>query len=356
MVNELPLMTRHLVQQERIFASHPLVLLDVGARGGMNAEWNNFEDQIRVYCFEPDEEECQRLSATAPDNIHYLPYALGAASGPATLYETRLPASSGLYKTQMTYFGRLINADNGVTVGERTLMVRTIDEVVAERGISEIDFIKVDAEGAELDILRSSSDTLQATGVLGILSEIRYQPEINGSPTFADLDTFLRAQGLRLYNLSANRQSRTALPYPGLQDYVLPSGQRFFAYTTHGQVQDGDALYFVDPFLRNVSAKRFTPIKLLKLCALLELYSLNDCAAEIIVANRGTLSSITNPDILLDLLASSISRRSIKHGEYINNYFSSEPARFTASYDAASPAKSSRLITWAGLLRRIVRR
>ena len=55
-VNPSPPMTRHLVER-KAFDGDPLVFLDVGAAGGIPAEWQVFGDQMRVYCFEPNEGE-----------------------------------------------------------------------------------------------------------------------------------------------------------------------------------------------------------------------------------------------------------------------------------------------------------
>ena len=323
-VNQNPLMTEYLVKELRAFAQAPLTFLDIGARGGANEEWKIFGDQARTYCFEPDEEECRRLMADAPKEVHYIPYALGGTEGRATLYETSLPASTGLYKTRMDYFGRLLNRDNGVTVAERTVHVRTLDEIALEQRITNIDFIKADAEGAEFDILSGGSRTLANTNVLGILSEIRFQQEINGSPTFSALDAFLGKCGFRLFDLTAYRQSRRVLPYPGFSNYQLPSGERFFAYTKRGQVQDGDALYFRDLLLPESAELlgKTGPVKLLKLCALLELYSLSDCAAELILANANILEPVVRTEVLLDLLASGMAGQTVSYRDYLRDYFS----------------------------------
>ena len=183
---------------------------------------------MRVYCFEPDEEECRRLTAEAPSQVVYVPTALGHQSGDATLFESRLSFSTSLYKTRMDYFGRFVNRDNGVVVAERTVSIKSLDDTMKAYGIPHVDFIKLDAEGAELDILKGGEHALRSGCLLGLLSEIRLHEEINGSPPFASLDAFVRGWGLRLYNIDVNHHSRAVLPYPQLNDYRLPSGERFF--------------------------------------------------------------------------------------------------------------------------------
>lgn len=319
-----PPMTRYLLEKTGVFgAQDPIIIIDVGSRGGFNSEWRLFGSEAKIFGFEPDQEECDRLNALAPPGVTYIPCALGAANGTAILYQTKLAASSGLYRTNMEYFGRLLNRDNGVTVAEKEISVRTLASVLSERGIRTIDFMKLDAEGAEFDILNGSVDYVRDASLLGLLSEIRFHEEINGSPVFSTLDIFLRDLGLRLYGLQYFHQSRRALPYPGLGDFRLPTGERFFAYTTAGQIQDGDALYFRDLL---VTANRgilsaMTPSRLLKLAVFYELYRLSDCAAELILARREEIGSLVDCDRLLDLLASGIRGSAISYREYLAGYF-----------------------------------
>jgi FkbM family methyltransferase len=315
-------MSEYLVKSKQAFAAEPVIILDVGARGGFNREWAVFEDQCRIFCFEPEEEEFARLSAEAPPHVKYIPCALGGRSGPAVLYETKLTASTGLYRTDMGYFNRMLNRDNGVVVAEHHVDVQTLDDIMPKFGVPSPDFIKLDVEGAEVDVLKGGLQYLSMP-LLGVLSEIRFQPELSGSPTFSALDMLLQGQGLRLFDLQVNHQSRRFLPYPGVSDFRLPNGERFFAYTTHGQIQDGDVLYFRDFLIEanRVAWQEISPASLLKLCSFMEIYSFNDCAAELIEAFRAPLNSVVDCDTLLTLLASGMAGKQISHRQYLQEYF-----------------------------------
>jgi len=318
-----PLMTSFLVQESKVFRDRPVVILDVGARGGIGREWTVFDDQLRVYAFEADVKECQRLAAAAPPGLSYIPRAIGRTRGKAVLYETDPGGSSGLYKTRMDYFGRFLNRDNGVVVGERLIDVASLDEVLVEYGVSSVDFIKLDAEGAELDILQGGESHLAGNKPLGILSEMRFHEEINGSPPFASLDVFLRQRGFRLFDLQFYHQSRMALPYPSAGEYRKTTGERYHAYTVRGQLQDGDALYFRDLLLPpgNAVLKAVDAIDVLKMCAFLEIFSFNDCAAELLIACREKVDAIIDTTRLLDLLASGVAGTSTTYEAYVAQYF-----------------------------------
>ncbi|MBS0537229.1 MAG: FkbM family methyltransferase [Proteobacteria bacterium] len=321
-VNLTPLMTTFLVGQGA-FRDDPVVLMDVGARGGIGREWEVFGDQVRAYCFEPDEAECRRLSASAPSHLIYIPRALGRTQGRQVLYHTALPDSAGLYKTRMEYFNRLLNRDNAVTVRETELDVISLDEAILEFHVPAVDFIKLDIEGAELDVLESGSKLFERRSPLGLLSEVRLHEEINGSPSFARFDAFLQERGLRVYDLQFYYQSRIAMPYPGLEHYRRPNGDKFFAYTSRGQLQDGDALYFRDLLLPvgKPAVDDLSPTRILKMCAFLEIFSMNDCAAELMLAAKDRLAATIDVDRLLDLLASGVIGEPTTFKAYTERYF-----------------------------------
>jgi FkbM family methyltransferase len=322
-LNPKPEMTRHLVTNTRIFRDDPVTVVDVGARWGFNEEWKAFGNCLQVLCFEPDKEECARLNASASANVRYLPFALGAKGGDATFHHTRLSASSGLYRTNWDYFSRLLNRDNAIVEKDERIRVTTLDEALRASGVQSIDFLKLDVEGAELDVLRGAGQYFTSPRLLGVLSEFRFHEEINGSPPFWQLDAHLQKFGFRLFDMHFSHQSRRVLPYEGLADYRLPNGERFFAYTVHGQIMDGDALYFRDLLIPANSGIRAatTAAQLLKAACLFEIYALNDCAGEIIIEHRDCLSAAVDCNRLLDLLTPTLKGRKFGYREYLDAYF-----------------------------------
>ena len=350
-------MTRYLVGQTDIFRDDPVTIVDVGARWGFNPEWEVFGKHLRVFCFEPDEEECRRLNASAASNVRYAPCALGRSAGEATFYETRLSAGSGLYKTNMSYFSRLLNRDNGITVAERTITLQTLAGALRQFGVNAIDFIKLDVEGAELDVLMGGEPYLTEGMLLGVLAEVRFQKELNGCPIFWQLDEYIRRFGFGLYDLHFTHLSRHALPYPGLADYRTPEGERFFAYTTHGQIMDGDALYFRDLLIPSNRGRRgaATAAQLLKMAAFLEIYCFNDCAAELILAHQQQLNRTVDCSLLLNLLTPALGNEKLDYKNYLSRYFDS--AEGVIAVPGTEPFDASRSLAYSTsrILRKVAR-
>ncbi|MFZ5779783.1 MAG: FkbM family methyltransferase [Pseudomonadota bacterium] len=291
------------------FTDDPVVVVDVGARGGVEWHWKVFGDHVRIIAFEPDAEECARLNAKAERNVTYMPAALGREDGPRTLYVTHHAASSTFYPTVPEWGRRYTFADNLAVDHEVTVQTSTLRTALAGR---RIDFMKLDAEGAELDVLQGAD----LAPVLGLISELNFGQSPSGQPSFADFDAHCRANGLQLYDLDLYRFSRQALPYPLLYDSRDAAGRPVAGPTIQGQVLSSDALYFRDGL---ASAQ---PVKH---ACLFEIFGLADCAAEMILAHRAAFARWVDPDHLLDLLVPEVKGRRLAYADYVARHRAGDP-------------------------------
>jgi FkbM family methyltransferase len=301
-------MTRKLVAAGA-FNEDPLVLVDLGSRGLVDACWKNFAPALRVIGFEPDPDECARLNALGEENVRHIQAAVGDKVGKRTLHIMRFAASTSFYPVNMEFCHRFGFSENGETV--RTVEVETTTLREALAGI-EADFIKLDIEGAEVDALRVAD----LGPVVGLVAEVRFTARMQNCPTFTDLDNLCVATGFELYDLDIYRYARKALPYPFLYDFRDQQEHPVEGPTTQGQILTGDALYFRDGL---------TTAKPLKLACLFELFGLADCAAETIQAHAATFAKWADVDTLLDLLVPEVKGKRLTYREHMARVEARDP-------------------------------
>jgi FkbM family methyltransferase len=150
--------------------TEPFVLIDVGVQGGENIRWRPLGDCLIVHGFDPIEEVVKDLTEANGDrpNRHYHCMALGNTDGEQAFYfNPANPTASSMYQQAAGRFG--------VEKSEecRIVSIRRLDSLLAERVIPKADYIKIDVEGFEKDVLLGARELLRA-GVLGLQTETNF--------------------------------------------------------------------------------------------------------------------------------------------------------------------------------------
>ena len=316
LLNPNPRFTQHLVQS-RAFAKDPLVVVDVGARKGFESHWRLYSDQVSLIGFEADAEECRRLNEQLTDSYHkFYPVALHRDKGERPFFITGShPASSGFYKPDMQFMKRFPDERNLVVTDIGELTTTDFDSFADNHGIGSVDFIKIDVEGATLDVLRGSLRALESS-VWGMSIEVEFAAMHENEPLFADVDAFLRPLGFVLFDVTLNRIARKVLSPHAFSS--VPS------HTENGQLIFGQAVYLRDAQREiefpNGSQIEWREANVLKLASFMELVRLNDCAIELLqFAQERGLLGIDDISSFIDLLVPIQDGRAIPYGEYVEN-------------------------------------
>lgn len=252
----------------------PVRLVDVGARGGIDERWKPFHPVLEVLGFEPDPAECERLNEAAhelPYRSRFLPHALGREEGEVTFNVCRWPVASSVYEPNTSLLEEFPHAAGLMTVVERRTMATVpLDDVCAQEGVTP-DCLKVDVEGAELDVLRGGENALAGSLVLDV--EVEFDELFRGQPLFADVDAHLRERGWRLLGLRRIAWRRPAGISAGGAGYG-------------GQLISADALYFNAGALES----GLPAARMLKLALILSAYRQYDFALALL--RRAPLSEL----------------------------------------------------------------
>jgi protein O-GlcNAc transferase len=179
-----------------------LLIVDVGA-----APLSNEDDifrplldagNCRVIGFEPFAETHQLRD----QNWTMLPYLVGDGSR-RTFFETDFGLTSSLYEPDLDVMRNFVGlAEHCRVVSTREVETVTLDSVVD----GPVDLLKMDVQGAELDVLRGSERSL--SDVLAIHTEVEFVPIYRSQPLFDDVFRFLRRRGFDLFDLTYLRRTR----------------------------------------------------------------------------------------------------------------------------------------------------
>ena len=189
-----------------------MVVLDIGANVGFYSLF--FADLVgphgRVYAFEPDPLsrrilEDRRRAAGLP-NLEVVPAALGDREGRVTLYCN--PANRA--------DNRLHASLEGPGVEAVDVPLTTLDTFRAEKGISRIDAIKMDIQGAEVAALRGMREVMRQTPPRWLFLE--FEPELlrgaGASPE--QLWALLDEYGYEAFSIGENGQAAPVTDREGL--------------------------------------------------------------------------------------------------------------------------------------------
>ncbi|CAN5139589.1 hypothetical protein BH09PSE2_BH09PSE2_07890 [soil metagenome] len=191
------------------------------------------------------------------------------------------------------------------------------------RGVTDIDFLKIDVDGPDYDILYTMSATLSAAHILGVSLEVNF----NGSHlphhhTFHNMDRFMRAHGFTLFALTSRTYSSAALPQP----YEMPHP----AQTIKGRPLQGDALYLRDfgLALPGRESDVVSDEKLAKTAALFAMFDLPAEGVEHLLRFKDRLSRLFDVDRAVELLTQESQRDEQTAWTY---------AEYVAAFDRGDP-------------------
>ena len=296
-------------------------LVDIGCSGGIDRRWRRMGRRLRALGIDPDVAEIARLQQREKNSaITYVNAFAGmTADDPFAVKRRGKPdfaRNPNPRLSTMRFVERERSQARAVTEKEKRasnlwqsaqLADPASPLVVPKRlkssGIGSVDFLKIDVDGKDFEVLHSFDEALDDLRVLGVGIEVRmWGSEEETDGTFHNVDRFMKGHGFELFNLSLRRYSTSALP----SRFV----GRAPGATELGRVHHGDAMYARDlgSGLYDGFAASVGPDKLLNLAAIFAIFDLPDCAAELLLKFRREITAIGDVDEMLDALSAQSER------------------------------------------------
>jgi FkbM family methyltransferase len=238
-----------------------------------SSDWNIFAPHLTIYGFDADADACEAANADLETRAinwteQHIPLALADSEGEKTLYVTQQPACSSLYPPDDAYMARfaalpeLASLDFPVEIETTTL-----DAFLATEGVQEVDFLQIDVQGADLQVLKGAAEVLQRS-VLAVQIEVEFAQIYQNQPLFADVDLHLRKQGFSLFDLYKTSRVRACSP---IHSTLHP-----------GQLLWGEAFYLRDLLQPQHNAHLKSPEKIFKLACVADAMNFSDYTLELL--------------------------------------------------------------------------
>ena len=205
-----------------------LAVVDVGASGGLCEPFASSKNIIAIL-FDPDtraplpKEEKQSYG-----RVITFPVALSEKEQTVSFHLASDQECSSCLKPNLFVVNRYVYPERFYTAKSIDLKAQSLDYCLREVNIVP-DFIKIDVQGFEYEVLQGAKDSVQAA--CGLLLEVEFEPLYKNQKLFPQIHELMRANGFELFDLQRCFYKRKLLGRPKQK----------------GQLVFGNALYLRPP-------------------------------------------------------------------------------------------------------------
>ncbi len=257
-----------------------LILVDVGASGGLDERWSKFNN-LKTILFEPDIEEFNKLLNNKLENSIVINSALADEPRIVNFHICNWQQVSSIFEPNKELLAEFEDSERFNIQKTVSLKADSLNNLLKAKNIHEIDFIKIDTQGSELDILKGASNYFPS--LIGLEVEVEFIQLYLNQPLFNEINNFVESNGFILMDLRRSYWKRKGHSNSSKK----------------GQLICGDALYFRHP--QNLfTMQNLTQEKIFKSVQLYLTYGYDDFASMTLqlAENKRILTKVMRADII----------------------------------------------------------
>jgi len=179
--------------------------IDIGAHNGeLTIGYARGNPALMIYAFEPNLRAASSMFGFSPNYI-VIPMAVAERDGTAEFHLNAFDQSSSLLPMDTEVASTWIGGE--ALKEQRTIIVPTVrlDTFMDLIGIRIVDFLKVDAQGMDLSVVKSAGSRLRDIAKITLEVSVAPKPAYVGAPSKNEVLEFLDGAGFRL--VGTERQS-----------------------------------------------------------------------------------------------------------------------------------------------------
>ena len=184
--------------------------LDIGCAADFDTRWSDLAPALNYVVFDPDEEECERLSAVpaAPFASHrYFPIAITPETKEYPLFVASQASCSSLLEPNTSFLNRFLFDHLFEIVGKENIQGISVRDAYPKIGFQP-DVLKMDVQGLEIQILKSAPEFFVNT--LAVDLDVGFTRNYQGEAVFWEISNWMEENGFLLMDLRLNRVRRKA--------------------------------------------------------------------------------------------------------------------------------------------------
>ena len=155
------------------------------------------DSSLLVYAFEPNLHAASRVMGRLRNYV-VLPIAVAEIDGSAELQLNAYEQSSSLLPPDDAGVKRWITEQEFKVIGSVTVPTMRLDTFMNAAGVESVDFLKVDAQGLDLGVVKSAGDRLKDVAKVQLEATTVAYRQYEGAPGRSVIVEYMKSRGFRL--------------------------------------------------------------------------------------------------------------------------------------------------------------